>query len=212
MKNAIRGFYFITDAGSSRRGNIDDTRNAVCAGACVVQLREKYAALRQMYAQARLLKQICFRVKAARPLFLINDRVDIALAVDADGVHLGQEDMPVSRARRLLGPRKIIGLSTGTLEEAERAVQESIDYIAVGPVFATAIKPEAVAVGLDLVARVRHMTRLPLVAIGGITVANAPSVIAAGADAVCALRAVCGSDKVRSRVDEFRVLFEPRTN
>jgi thiamine-phosphate pyrophosphorylase len=214
MKNTLRGFYFITDAGSSRAGIISDARNAIAAGVRVVQLREKRASLRRMYAQACALKRLCDHAGQTpghpRPLLLINDRVDLALAVGADGVHLGQDDMPVSRARRLLGPDKIVGLSVGTLEQARRALQEHIDYMAVGPVFATAIKPDVPAVGLELARRVRRITALPLVAIGGITPENAGLVIAAGADAVCALRAVGAAADVKARVEEFQSLFCPR--
>jgi thiamine-phosphate pyrophosphorylase len=109
----MRGYYFITDAGLSRAGNLSDVKNALTAGVTVVQYREKQAPARQMYEEARQLKRLC-----QETIFLVNDRVDIALAVEADGVHLGQDDLPYEAARRLLGKHKIIGLTVRTLAEA----------------------------------------------------------------------------------------------
>jgi len=199
----IRGYYFITDAALSRKGNEHDVAAAVAAGAGVVQYREKNALTRTMFEEACRLRSLC-----AKTLFLVNDRIDIALAAGADGVHLGQSDMPYREARNLLGSKGIIGLTAHSVEEAREAEEAGADYIGVSPIFATATKSDAGApAGAGLVSRIREAVRIPIVAIGGITMENAPSVIAAGADAVCAISAVVAQDDVERRIRQFQRLF-----
>ena len=137
--------------------------------------------------QARALRQLCARHGA---LFLVNDRIDIALAVDADGVHLGQGDLPVAVARRLLGPERLIGRSTHALDQLHRAVAEGCDYVGVGPVNATPTKPGRQPVGLDYVRQAAAESPLPFFAIGGIDVERLPAVQAAGAERVAVVRAI----------------------
>lgn len=154
-------------------------------GATLVQLRDKTAAARDFYEATR--DALAF----ARPrgiLIIVNDRVDIARAAEADGVHLGQDDLPPAEARAILGPHAIIGFSTHSVEQAVSEETAAADYIAIGPVFATRTKenPDPV-VGLAGVTAVRRRIRKPLVAIGGVTAANAPDVFAAGADAVAVI-------------------------
>ncbi|MCM8814082.1 MAG: thiamine phosphate synthase [Candidatus Omnitrophica bacterium] len=199
----IRGYYFITDAALSRQGIMKDAADALAAGAAVVQYRNKTAPTRQAYTEAAQLRVLC-----RNALLIINDRIDLALAVDADGVHLGQDDLPVPAARKIFGRKRVIGVTVHTLAQATAAQAAGADYIGVSPVFPTMTKRDAgAAVGLELLALIKKNVALPLVAIGGITLANAPAVIAAGADAVCALSAVLRTDNVHSAVADFQALF-----
>jgi thiamine-phosphate pyrophosphorylase len=200
----VRGYYFITAASLSRAGNLSDVAAAVAAGVRVVQYRRKQGRAHELVAEARRLRELCRNLR-----FLVNDRVDLALKVEADGVHLGQEDLPCPEARKILGPEKIIGVTVGTVAEALAAQAQGADYLGVSPIFATATKADAGApAGVTLLAEIRRRVSLPLVAIGGITLANAPEVIAAGADAVCAIAAVLTQTDVRAEIDKFQRLFQ----
>ncbi|HNU06924.1 MAG TPA: thiamine phosphate synthase [Pyrinomonadaceae bacterium] len=161
----------------------------VLAGATFIQLREKHLAPRDFLEDARSALAVARRYGAR---VIINDRVDVAAALGADGVHLGQDDLPPDAARAILGPAAIIGFSTHSTEQAKQASQFPIDYLAFGPIFATATKEKADdVVGTEGLARVRAEIReLPLVAIGGITSSNAAAVIAAGADSLALISAV----------------------
>jgi thiamine-phosphate pyrophosphorylase len=156
-----------------------------------------------LVAEARQLRELCRDI-----LFLVNDRVDLALEVGADGVHLGQEDLSCHEARKLLGPDKTIGITVHTVNEALAAQAGGADYLGVSPIFTTATKADAGApTGVALLNEIRRRVILPLVAIGGITLANAPAVIAAGADAVCAISAVVTRPQVQAEIDKFQKLF-----
>ena len=158
-----------------------------------------------MYQEAFKLKQIC----KSRALFLINDRIDIALAIDADGAHIGTEDMPYSVVRKLLGNKKIIGLTVHNIEEAQEAERVGADYIGISPIFATTTKEDAgEPAGLDLIKRIKKSVNVPIVAIGGITLDNAPEVIKAGADAICAISAVVTKEDVRTEIERFQKYFK----
>jgi thiamine-phosphate pyrophosphorylase len=199
----IHGYYFITGGQFSRRGDMYDVRQAVRCGVSVVQYRDKAADSAAMYRKARDLKRVS---KGA--LFLVNDRIDVALAVNADGVHLGQDDLPLVVARKLLGKKKIIGVSVSTAGQAAAAVRGGADYLGVGPVFATATKTDAHRpVGVDLIRTIKARFDIPVVVIGGISLENAPEVIAAGADALCAISAVVAKAGVGCRIREFQMLF-----
>jgi thiamine-phosphate pyrophosphorylase len=199
----VRGFYFITEAALSRAGNLSDVAAAVAAGVRVVQYRQKQGRTRDLVAEARQLRRLCRHIR-----FLVNDRVDLALEVGADGVHLGQEDLPYPEARRMLGPEKIIGVTVHTVAEALAAQAAGADYLGVSPIFATTTKADAGAPGgVALLAEIRRRVRLPLVAIGGVTLANATAVISAGADAVCAIAAVVTRPEVKAEIDQFQQLF-----
>jgi thiamine-phosphate pyrophosphorylase len=199
----MRGYYFITDTGLSRAGNVSDVKNALVAGIKIVQYRAKEAGTRVMLAEALELKRLC-----RGALFLVNDRVDVALAVDADGVHLGQEDLPYDTARRLLGPEKIIGITVSSLDEALAAARRGADYLGVSPIFFTRTKPDAgTPTGLTLLREIRAAVDLPLAAIGGITPENAPEVIDAGADMLCAISQVVTHPDVCLAVRKFQKLF-----
>lgn len=204
----LRGYYFITDAALSRAGNAADVAAAVTAGVGVVQYRCKIPDTRPLYDEALSLVALC---RGTGTAFIVNDRVDIALAVDADGVHLGQDDLPLHAARRLLGPDKIIGLTVHDLAEAHAAADAGADYLGVSPIFTTTTKADAgPAAGVTLLEHIRAARLgLPLVAIGGITLANAPSVIAAGADMVCAISAVVAGMDAGNAIGQFQALFSP---
>jgi thiamine-phosphate pyrophosphorylase len=202
-RERLRGYYFVTDAGLSRAGNARDVASAAAAGVTVIQYRAKEGATRALCDEARALRAL-----AGSALFLVNDRVDVAQAVEADGVHVGQDDMPCAMARSILGEDKIIGVTVHDVEEARRAEQDGADYVGVAPVFRTATKADAGAPGgLELVRAVRAAVGLPIVAIGGIDLANAPGVIAAGADAVCAISAVVKGADVAAEIRRFQALF-----
>jgi thiamine-phosphate pyrophosphorylase len=199
----MRGYYFITDSKLSRAGNISDVRNALKAKVEVVQYREKYKSTREMFLEALKLRKIC-----KNALFLINDRVDIALSVNADGVHLGKNDLPYAVARKLLGKKRIIGLTVHTLKQAETAQNLGADYIGVSPIFATNTKPDAgMAKGVRLIKKIKARVSIPVVAIGGINLSNARDAILAGADCLCAISAVLPKPDVRLEIEKFQELF-----
>lgn len=164
---------------------------ALQAGIAIVQYRDKQTEDCFRLDLAQHLKHLCHRYNA---LFLINDRVDLALAVEADGVHLGQTDLPIAVARQLLGSQRIIGRSTTNPEEMERALGEGADYIGVGPVYSTPTKPGKAAAGLDYVRYARDHAPVPWFAIGGINVDNLDEVLAAGAERVAVVRAVMAAE------------------
>jgi thiamine-phosphate pyrophosphorylase len=184
--------YLVADQGFCRVGGISAiVAAAIDGGVTIVQLRGPRANLRQFLDDALLLRELT-RSKGV-PL-IINDHIDIALAVDADGVHVGQADMPVSFARQLLGASKIIGLSItrpADLAEEELAL---VDYVGLGPVFPTQSKADAApALGLDQFRAMRSLIHLPVVAIGGITLRNAGDVMAMKADGVAVVSAICSA-------------------
>jgi thiamine-phosphate pyrophosphorylase len=200
----MRGFYFITDAGLSRAGNLSDVREAVAAGVRVVQYRDKHRHPDEIRQEARRLRELCREV-----LFLVNDRVDVALWVDADGVHLGQDDLPYEAARELLGPDKIIGITVHNVREAREVAARGADYLGVSPIFPTRTKADAGAAGgLGLLREIRREVAVPLIAIGGINLDNAREVIRAGADGLCAISAVVTRSQVRVEIARFQALFQ----
>lgn len=178
--------YPITDVRLTGLSHAEQVARLATGGATFVQLREKHLSPREFYQEASE------ALRVARGLgvrLIINDRVDIALALKADGVHLGQDDLAPDAARRLLGPNAIIGFSTHNIEQAQGAARLPVNYIAIGPIYQTSSKekPDPV-VGLEGLRRVKRETgSMPLVAIGGITRENALSVLSAGADAVACI-------------------------
>jgi thiamine-phosphate pyrophosphorylase len=181
--------YLVTDrALSCGRSTIEVVQAAITGGVSCVQLREKHLSTRELIAEARIL------VELLRPHgipLIVNDRVDVALAAGADGVHLGQSDMHICDARELLGAGRIIGISAESLDDAVRAEREGADYIGISPVFSTATKKDIAApLGLEGVRQIRQAVKLPLVGIGGISAVNAAEVIRSGADGVAVVSAI----------------------
>jgi len=188
--------YVITDEKASRgRSHLQVAEAAILGGADVLQLRDKEASGGRLYRVAMQLRKL---TRDANVSFIVNDRLDIALAADADGVHVGQADLPASVAREIMGPGKILGVSVETVEEAVLAEKDGADYLGVGPVFeARGTKPDAgEPLGVDRIARIRCNCRLPIVAIGGIDAENARKVREAGADAAAVISAIAGADDI----------------
>ncbi|HTG13014.1 MAG TPA: thiamine phosphate synthase, partial [Candidatus Eisenbacteria bacterium] len=174
--------YAILDRSVARDRDLPTLLDAVLAGGGrLVQLREKTLPLAELLPLARRLARRCREVGA---LFIVNDRADLALAAGADGLHVGQDDLPARRARQILPPGMILGVSTHDPEQARQAVADGADYVAVGSIYPTTTKAGFQLVGPELIRRVRPQVPVPLVGIGGITADNAEAVLAAGADAV----------------------------
>ena len=183
--------YVILDRSVARGRALPELLEAVLAGGCrMVQLREKAMPVSELFPVAQVLRR---RSREAGALFIVNDRADLALALDADGLHLGQDDLPGIAGRRLLRPGMILGVSTHDAGQARRALADGADYIAVGSMFPTGTKPGFQLVGPDLIRRLRPEIAIPLVAIGGITEDNCEEVVSAGADAVAVISAVCAA-------------------
>ncbi|MDP2897165.1 MAG: thiamine phosphate synthase [bacterium] len=170
-------------------------RQVLTPGVAMVQYRDKSSSAAEVCRVCDELRRMTSRKGV---ILIVNDRVDIAHAVGADGVHLGQDDMPVASAREILGSKKIIGKSTHSFPQARRALKEDIDYIAVGPIFSTPTKPGAKPVGCELIVRVRAMTDKPIIAIGGITAKNLPEVLDAGADGAAVISAILKAKQIRT--------------
>jgi len=199
--------YVITDERVSRgRSHLQIAEEAIWGGADAIQLRDKEASGGRLFSVALGLRRL---TREAKIPFIVNDRLDVAMAVDADGVHVGQEDLPASVARRILVPGKILGVSAETVEEALAAQKDGADYLGVGPVFeARGTKADAGApLGLELVARIRKGCSLPIVAIGGINAENARSVMEAGADAVAVISAIVSADDIAQAAKNLKLLL-----
>lgn len=197
--------YIVTDRKASRgRDHMSMVRAALDGGADVIQLRDKDLSGRDLYALAREMASL---VHASRARFIVNDRLDIALAAGADGVHLGQYDLPVAAARSLSPPSFIIGASVGSVEEALAAERDGADYIALSPVFSTPTKDDAgPGHGLEVLREIKAAVKLPVIAIGGVNAGNVTEVVAAGADGVAVISAVLGADDVEAAARSMREL------
>lgn len=191
--------YVVTDDLTPLERLEDLVRAAVAGGADLVQLRRKREPWTELVELARSLRVIC---RQGGALFMVNDHIDLALATRADGVHLGQDDAPVQQARERLGERPLIGLSTHTPEQALQAQLLPLDYIAAGPVRATPTKPDGGEVGLQQVTAAAQVSRVPVVAIGGLD--EGASAVEAGADMVAVVRAVCAAPDPRLAARRLR--------
>lgn len=188
----MRGIYLVTDRGLCLNRPLQDVvLRAVKGGAAYVQLREKDITTRLFVEEGRAIKKI---LEPYGVPLIINDRIDVALACGADGVHIGQEDMPYAIARKLMGERAMIGISVETWEDVEAAQKLDVDYIGVSPVFVTPTKTDTKEPwGLDGLRKIKEFSRHPLVAIGGINEANARAVVEAGADCLAVVSAICAA-------------------
>lgn len=188
-QESIYSLYLVTDRSLSHgRAMVEIADAAVAGGVSCVQLREKHLPVREMIEEAKALVEL---LRPRNIPLIVNDRVDVALASDADGVHLGQSDMTITDARRIVGPGCIIGISAESLEDAIRAEAEGADYVGISPVFSTATKTDiAQPLGLNGVRQIRERVSLPLVGIGGISSVNAAEVVRSGADGVAVVSAI----------------------
>lgn len=195
MKEKVHGLYAVIDSTYVPFPGMESTaRKILSSGVRLLQLRAKGAGSKEMLEASKAIKKAALEFGA---IFIVNDRADIAFLAGADGVHLGQDDIPVQDARRLLGPKSIIGVSTHDPVEAKKAETEGADYISFGPVFPTSTKKDAQSPrGLDLLGETRKATTLPIVAIGGITENNAHGVVEAGADAVAVISEILLSEDI----------------
>lgn len=201
----MAGLYVIIDTEAlGGRDELEVARKAISGGAKAIQLRDKHQNKGEILATSIKLREICSQSEV---LFIVNDYLDIALASDADGLHLGQSDLPISAARRLLPIDKILGCSTTILSEALQAQAEGADYIAVGAIYPTPSKAGARVVGLGTLRQIREAISIPIVAIGGINEGNADAVIEAGADSLAVVSAVLRAEDVEEAARKLAAKF-----
>ena len=203
----IGKFHVLTDTCLQNRfSHVELAELAIAGGADTIQFRQKEGATRMMIRAAEQMQDLC---KKAGVTFIINDRVDVAVASHADGVHLGQDDFPIPLARRLLGEEAIIGGSAGSMEEARKCLLEGADYVGFGPVYPTTSKEDAgPAAGLSLLKQIVETIPLPIIAIGGITADNTPPVIKTGVHGIAVISAVCCQKDPRDAAKCLRRLLE----
>lgn len=203
----FQGIYALTSFEHSLgRSNLDVVREILAAGVKIVQYREKDASKKHKYQECLEMRRL---TRQAGALFIVNDDVDIALAVRADGVHVGQDDLPVEVVRRLVGPDMLIGLSTHSPEQARAAVQSGADYIGVGPIFATSTKKDVCApVGLKYLKYVAKHIDIPFVAIGGIKEHNLAQVVQAGARCIAMVTEIVGAPDIPKKIAALKAAME----
>ncbi len=200
--HSLSGLYIILDPSIwPARPLADVLRTAAEAGASLFQYRNKTASMKEAYVEALALREAATK---AGVLFIINDRCDLALAVNADGVHLGQDDLPLDLARKVMGPDKLIGISTHTPEQVQKAANGKPDYLGFGPIFKPGSKQDHdPVVGLEGLRAIRSLTSLPVFAIGGITLNRVGEVMKAGANGVAVISAVMKAPDVQQAVRDF---------
>lgn len=198
--------YVVTDESLSKgRTNVEIARMAYEGGADVVQLRMKNASKEDMLRDALKIKEIA---DDFNKFFIVNDNIEVAIESEADGVHLGQSDMPLEKAVEMMDYDRIIGISVTTVEEALKAEAGGASYVGVGSIFATSTKPDAAqSLGLDAIYTIRQAVDIPIVAIGGINQGNIQSVIKAGADCAAVVSAVVAQDDVKKAAHDLRDLI-----
>jgi thiamine-phosphate pyrophosphorylase len=210
LQNTDYSLYLVTDRGLARgRNTLEIVKAAVDGGATVVQLREKDCSTREFIEQAFAIKNF---LKARKVPLIINDRLDIAQAVEADGVHLGQTDMPLDMAKDILGDSMLIGISAESLEDAVAAEKGGADYLGVSPIYATPTKTDTEPpLGLAGLRKIRKAVRLPLVGIGGLNKENSADVIRSGADGVAVVSAIVAADDPEAAASALKqVIAEAR--
>lgn len=202
--------YLVTDRSLSRgRTTLDVVRQAVAGGVTCVQLREKHCSTREFIDQARALQPL---LKDKRIPLIINDRLDVALAVGADGIHLGQQDMALADARKIVGQTMVIGISAESVADAIRAEQQGADYIGVSPVFATPTKTDtAEALGLEGIQKIRRAVAIPIVGIGGVNQRSAAAVLGAGADGIAVVSAIVSADDPKQAAADLKKIITDRS-
>jgi thiamine-phosphate pyrophosphorylase len=203
--------YLVCGAGGRAPGHHDLPdliRGAAAGGVDIVQLREKHLPDDELTSVANAAQALCERLGV---LLIVNDRPTVALEIGADGIHVGQDDMPVADVRDMVGPDMLVGLSTHSPQEIDAVDASLVDYIGVGPIHATPTKPGRPAVGLELVRHAAEHAPVPFFAIGGIDAENAAEVIAAGAQRLCVLRAIASAEEPERAARELRELLDTHT-
>ncbi|MDP9238296.1 MAG: thiamine phosphate synthase [Chloroflexota bacterium] len=202
---AIRGLYAIIDPDACRgRDPATIARLVLEGGASMLQWRDKGRDKGDQLPDARAIAALCLEYRA---LFIVNDHADLAVAAGGDGVHLGQHDLPVAAVRPIVGPSLLIGFSTNDIAEARAAEAAGADYVAVGAIFATSSKETTRPASIERMGDVKAAVRVPVIAIGGINARNIGRVVAAGADAVAVISAVCAADDPRAAAEELAAAF-----
>lgn len=204
MKNLDLSLYLVTDKSDDVEKFLKTIEEAIKGGVSVVQIREKTADTLDFYNLALKVKEITSKYNV--PL-IINDRVDIALAIDADGVHVGQSDMPCDVTRRLIGEDKILGISAATVDEAQKAEKDGADYIGTGAVFPTATKDDAPSVTKEELKEVVESINIPVVAIGGINLENAHQLVDTGIAGLSVVSAIMSSENPKKSSEELLKIF-----
>ncbi len=208
MKNIKLSLYAITDENLLKDKNLADfIEQAILGGADIIQYRAKTKSSREMYKEANLIKKICDKYKI--PL-IINDRVDIALSVDADGVHVGQDDLDVEVVRRLIGFNKILGLSTKNIEQVEQANHLPVDYIGFGSIFPTSTKENAKLAGIEELKKVLKISVQPVVAIGGINEKNIQEVLNIGCENIAVVSAIFKNNDVQKNTKNLKEIIKSK--
>jgi len=201
--------YLVTDRDLMSTPTLEEAvEQAIRGGVTLVQLREKHASSLEFYQTALRVKKITDSYNV--PL-IINDRVDVALAVDADGVHVGQSDLPAARVREILGPDKILGVSASSLKEALKAVEDGADYLGVGAMFATGTKTDANITTIEELKRIRQAVSVPIVVIGGINKQTLPLFAGTGIDGIAVVSAIIAAADVEKAARELKELFKQIT-
>jgi len=193
-------FYLVTYSSISKKGIFLDVKNAIDAGCKIIQYREKNKSKNEKIKEAKKIKEFC----KGKAIFLVNDDIDVALSVGADGVHLGQNDISVNYAKKILGNNCIIGLTVHNVEEALDAEKLGVDYIGIAPIYKTDTKEDSgIPCGPEIISEIRNNVNLPIIAVGGINKDNISEVIKNGADGVVAVSAILDSNDVKKEVSDF---------
>ena len=209
MKRGISGLYAVTPDSADTPDLLAKVAAVLAGGACLLQYRNKIASAALRLTQGRALLALC---REYRVPLIINDHLELALTLDAHGLHIGGEDGPAAEARKRLGPGKILGISCyGRIENALAAADAGASYVAFGGFFPSKVKPGAARTPVELLGEAKRGLRLPVVAIGGITLDNAPQLIAAGADGVAVISALFEAPDIRGAARRFSKLFRKRT-
>ncbi|WP_378956067.1 thiamine phosphate synthase [Pelosinus sp. sgz500959] len=191
---------------SMGRSNVEVVKEMIAAGVKIIQYREKDKKMKVKYSECCIIREL---TKKAGVTFIVNDDIDLAIIVQADGVHIGQDDLPIEKVRELVGEQMIIGISTHCPEEAQQAVQAGADYIGVGPIFKTATKKDVCApVGFEYLDYVAKNIPIPFVAIGGIKLNNIPEVIKSGAQCVAIITEITTAGDIPERISQIREVIK----
>lgn len=211
MMKQVGRLHLLTDTVlQARFSHVELTELAIAGGADTIQFRQKSGSTREMIEVARQMKKLC---ADAGMTFIVNDRVDVAIAAGADGVHLGQDDFPIPLARELLGEGRIIGGSAATIAEARKCLSEGADYVGFGPVYPTSSKEDAGPVsGIDILKQVVETIPLPIIAIGGVSAENIAEVIRAGAHGIAVISAVCCQEDPERATRELHKALQEGTS